>query len=120
MKNTPEKLKALDNMVLAVKFYNEHCSDTGYQVSRHFTPDKKFLHLRIDTPHDDEYAAYPDVYFEGNWFGTGMVNFEIATKGYGDHSIGQAQRAMRGLECAIEVVKVLIATAEASGLNVHR
>ena len=34
MKNTPERLKALDNMVLAVKYFNEHCNDTGYQVER--------------------------------------------------------------------------------------
>ena len=57
MRNTPERLKALDTMVLAVKLYNEHVSDTGYQVSRHTTPDNKFLHLRIHTPKDDEYAA---------------------------------------------------------------
>ena len=41
------------------------------------------------------------------------------TTGYGDHSFGQAQRALHGLECAIELVKVMTATAEASGLHVH-
>ena len=73
MRNTPERLKALDTIVLAVKLYNEHVSDTGYQVSRHTTPDNKFLHLRIHTPKDDEYAAYPEVYFESDWYGTGMI-----------------------------------------------
>ena len=119
MRNTPERLKALDTMVLAVKLYNEHVSDTGYQVSRHTTPDNKFLHLRIHTPKDDEYAAYPEVYFESDWYGTGMIGLEIATKGYGDHSLAQAQRALHGLECAIELVKVLTAAAEAFGLTVH-
>ena len=49
-----------------------------------------------------------------------MMSFGIATTGYGDHSFKQAQRALHGLECAIEVVKVMTATAEASGLHVHR
>ncbi len=120
MKNTPERLKALDNMVLAVKFFNEHISDTGYQIERHVSPDNQYIDLRIQTPRDDEYAAYPEVYFEGDWYGTGMVSFKIATTGYGDHSMKQAQRALRGLECAIDLVKVLTATAEASGLTVHR
>ena len=120
MKNTPERLKALDNMVLAVKYFNEHCNDTGYQVEREIYDDDKHIDLRIRTPRDDEYAAYPEVYFESDWYGTGMIGFEIATKGYGDHSLAQAQRALHGLECAIELVKVLTATAEASGLTVHR
>ena len=119
MKNTPERLKALDNMVLAVKFFNEHCSDTGYQVEREIYDDDKYIDLRIRTPRDDEYAAYPEVYFKGDWYGIGMVCFEIGTTGYGDHSLAQVQRALHGLECAIELVKVLIATAEASGLKVH-
>ena len=120
MKNTPERLKALDNMVLAVKFFNEHISETGYQIERRVSTDNQYIDLRIRTPRDDEYAAYPEVYFEGDWYGTGMIGFEIATKGYGDHSLAQAQRALHGLECAIELVKVLTATAEASGLTVHR
>ena len=90
MKNTPERLKALDNMVLAVKFFNEHCSDTGYQVEREIYDDDKYIDLRIRTPRDDEYASYPEVYFKGDWYGTGMVCFEIGTTGYGDHSLAQA------------------------------
>ena len=93
MRNTPERLKALDNMVLAVKFFNEHCSDTGYQVEREIYDDDKYIDLRIRTPRDDEYAAYPEVYFKGDWYGTGMVCFESGTTGYGDHSLAQAQRA---------------------------
>ena len=120
MKNTPERLKALDNMVLAVKFFNEHISETGYEIERRVSSDNQYIDLRIKTPRDDEYAAYPEVYFEGDWYGTSMVCFGIATTGYGDHSMKQAQRALHGLECAIELVKVLTATAEASGLTVHR
>ena len=120
MRNTTERLKALDNMVLAVKFFNEHISETGYQIERRVSPDNEYLDLRIRTPRDDEYAAYPEVYFNGDWYGTGAVSFGIATTGYGDHSIAQAQRALHGLECAIELVKVLTATAEASGLRVQR
>ena len=119
MKNTPENLKAVDNLCLAVKFFNEHCSDTGYQVTRRITPDNQYIILRILTPRDDEYAAYPDVYFNDDWFGGNILSFEIGTKGYGDHSIKQAERVKHGLECAIELVKVLTATAEASGLIVH-
>ena len=119
MKNTTERLKALDNMVLAVKFFNEHCNDTGYQVERRISPDGKYIDLCIHIPDDDEYAAYPKVYFNGDWYGTGMVSFEIATIGYGDQTLKQAQRALHGIECAIELVKVLKATAEASGLTVH-
>ena len=120
MKNTPDRLKALDNMVLAVKFYNEHVSDTGYQIEHRVSPDNEYLDLRIRTPRDDEHTAYPEVYVDDDWYGTGALCFGIATTGYGDHSIGQAQRALRGLECAIELVKVLTATAEESGFRVHR
>ena len=119
MKNTPERLKALDNMVLAVQFYNGHISDTGYQIERRISPDGTYIDLRIIIPRDDAYAAYPEVYFDGDWYGTGWVSFGIATTGYGDHSLEQAQRALHGLECAIELVKVLTAAAEAFGLTVH-
>ena len=120
MKNTPERLKALDNMVLAVKFFNEHISETGYQIERRVSTDNQYIDLCIRTPRDDEYAAYPEVYINDDWYGTGMVSFGIATTGYGDHSFGQAQRALHGLEWAIDLVKVMTATAEASGLTVHR
>ena len=120
MKNTPERLKAMDNIVMAVKYFNEHISETGYQIERHISADNEYIYLRIKTPRDDKYAAYPEVYINDDWYGTGMVSFGIATTGYGDHSFGQAQRALHGLECAIELVKVMTATAEASGLTVHR
>ena len=120
MKNTPERMKALNTMALAVEFFNKHHNDTGYHVERETSADGRYIDLLIQTPSDDEYAAYPKVYFNSDWYGTGMVSFEIATKSYGDQSITQAQRALHGLECAIELVKVLTATAEASGLTVHR
>lgn len=120
MKNTPERLKALDNIVLAVRYFNEHIRDTGYQIERRVSPDNEYIDLRIKTPRDNKYAAFPEVYIDDDWYGTGMVSFGIATTGYGDHSFGQAQRALHGLECAIELVKVMIATAETSGLTVHR
>lgn len=120
MKNTPERLKALDNIVMAVNYFNERISDTGYQIERRVSPDNEYIFLRIKTPRDDEYAAYPEVYIDDDWYGTGMMSFGIATTGYGDHSFKQAQRALHGLECAIELVRVMTATAEASGLTVHR
>ena len=52
MKNTPERLKALDNMVLAVKFFNEHISETGYQIERRVSTDNQYIDLRIRTPRD--------------------------------------------------------------------
>ena len=120
MKNTPERLKALDNMVLSVNFFNEHIRDTGYRIERRISPDDEYLDLRIRNPRDDERTAYPEVFVDDDWYGTGALCFGIATTGYGDHSIGQAERALRGLECAIEMVKVLTAAAESSGLRVHR
>ena len=120
MKNTPERLKALDNMVLAVKFFNEHINETGYQIERRVSTDNQYIDLRIRTPRDDEYAAYPEVYFEGDWYGTGMVSFGIATTGYGDHSIAQAQRAVAGLQIAIDLVEALLTTAELYGLKIRR
>ena len=120
MKNTPERLKALDNMVLAVKFFNEHISETGYQIERRVSTDNQYIDLRIKTPRDDEYAAYPEVYFEGDWYGTGMVCFGIATTGYGDHSLAQAQRAANGLLTAINLVTALYTTAEIAGLTTRR
>ena len=118
MKNTPERLKALDNMVLAVKFYNEHISDTGYQIERRVSPDNQYIDLRIRTPRDDEYAAYPEVYFEGDWYGTGMVCFGIATTGYGDHSLRQAQRVTTGLLAATNLVQNLYMVAEVAGFTI--
>lgn len=54
MKNTPERLKALDNMVLAVKFFNEHCNDTGYQVEREIYDDHSPGRYRISVDHRPE------------------------------------------------------------------
>ena len=47
MKNTPERLKALDNMVLAVKFFNEQISETGYEIERRVSSDNQYIDLRI-------------------------------------------------------------------------
>ena len=65
MKNTPERLKAMDNIVMAVKYFNEHISETGYQIERHISADNEYIYLRIKTPRDDKYAAYPEVYING-------------------------------------------------------
>ena len=120
MKNTPEGLMALDNVVRAAKIFNERCVNTGYQIERFISSDEQYIDLQIKAPRDNDSTAYPEIYFNSDWYGTGMVEFGIATTGYGDHSLRQAQRALHGLECAIELVKVLITTAEASGLTVHR
>ena len=43
MKKTNERLKALDTMVLAVEFFNEHHNDTGYHVERTISEDGKYV-----------------------------------------------------------------------------
>ena len=41
MKNTPERLKALDNIVQAAKIFNERCVNTGYQIERFISSDEQ-------------------------------------------------------------------------------
>ena len=115
MKNTPEVRSAFDQMVALA-----HHLNNGYQIEIRYFPGGEHIALRIRKPVDTEWAVYPEVDFYDDWYGEESVRFEIVTTGYGDHSLAQAQRALHGLECAIELVKVLTATAEASGLTVHR
>ena len=119
MKSTPDKMNALYSMETAVRFFNEHCFDTGYRVTRQTTPDNRRISLRVQTPRDDAYNAYPEIHLDDDWNGTGKLSFEIVTVGYSDHSLQQAERVYHGLECAIEIVKVLTSTAEGCGLQVH-
>ena len=113
MKSTPENRKAVDAIIDTVRI-----KDTGYQI--YVNEYDGYFYISLRQPRDTDKVAYPEIFCKDNWFGDKALGFEIATTGYGDHSMKQAQRALRGLECAIELVKVLTATAEASGLTVHR
>ena len=115
MKNTPEVQRMFDQMSEIA----EHLT-SGYRIETTRYCEGEYVSLRIRKPADTEWAVYPEIYFSDDWYGIESVRFGIATTGYGDHSMKQAQRALHGLECAIELVKVLTATAEASGLTVHR
>ena len=82
---------------------------TGYEIEYRIAPDDDYIGVRIRTPRDDD------------WYGTGAVCFGIATTVYGDHSVGQAQRAMRGLELAwLEASLQLRGTGELRNLHPHR
>ena len=113
MKDTLESRKAVNAIIDTAQI-----KDTGYQVS---TSDYDgHFYLCIRQPKDTDKVAYPEIFCKDNWYGEKALGFEIATTGYGDHSIAQAQRVLHGLECAIDLVKVLTATAEACGLRIHR
>lgn len=120
MKNTDELRAAFDKMVLAANHLNTHCMDTGYQIERRVSADQQYLTLRIRKHSDTDSAVYPEVLFADEWFGDACIRFEICTVGYGDHSIAQAERVIRGLTAATEFVKTLYATAEECGLTTCR
>ena len=113
MKNTPENHAALERIASIAKFLN-----TGYQIE--LMEYETFLTLRVRQPRDTDQAAYPEIYYNDDWFGEKTVSFEIATTGYGDHSLRQAQRVTTGLLTAINLVTNLYTTAELAGLEVRR
>ncbi|MBQ6513402.1 MAG: hypothetical protein IJI09_01650 [Clostridia bacterium] len=110
MKSTPERRTALELVAATAKALN-----TGYQIEA--LDYEGCLYLTIRKPRDTEDAAYPEIYYKDDWYGTKAVGFEISTTGYGDHSLKQAQRAVTGLNTAIALVNCLYATAKAAGLD---
>ena len=113
MKRTPENLSALEHIAAVNRAMN-----TGYQIE--VLDYAEFITLRIRQPRDTEEVAYPEIFYKDDWYGDKAVGFEICTTGYGDHSLQQAQRAMAGLQTAIQLVNTLYSTAEAAGLDTHR
>ena len=113
MKDTLENRKAVNAIIDTARI-----KDTGYQVS---TSDYDgHFYLCIRQPRDTDKVAYPEIFCKDNWFGDKALGFEIATTGYGDHSIAQAQRAVAGLQIAIGLVEALLTTAELYGLKIRR
>ncbi len=113
MKNTPENQKAANAIIDTARI-----KDTGYQV---FTSDcDGCFYICIRQPKDSDKVAYPEVFCKDDWYGEKALGFEIATTGYGDHSIAQAQRAVAGLHIAIDLVEAMLTTAELYGLKTHR
>ena len=110
MKDTPENRKAVNAIIDTARI-----KDTGYQVS---TSDYDgHFYLCIRQPRDTDKVAYPEIFCKDDWYGEKALGFEIATTGYGDHSIAQAQRAVAGLQIAIDLVEALLTTAELYGLK---
>ena len=113
MKDTLENRKAVNAIIDTARI-----KDTGYQVS---TSDYDgHFYLCIRQPKDTDKVAYPEIFCKDNWYGEKALGFEIATTGYGDHSIAQAQRAVAGLQIAIDLVEALLTTAELYGLKTRR
>ena len=79
-----------------------------------------YFYISLRQPRDTDKVAYPEIFCKDNWFGDKALGFEIATTGYGDHSIAQAQRAVAGLQIAIDLVEALLTTAELYGLKIRR
>ena len=113
MKDTLENRKAVNAIIDTARI-----KDTGYQVSTRDYDGHFYLCIR--QPRDTDKVAYPEIFCEDNWYGEKALGFEIATTGYGDHSIAQAQRAVAGLQIAIDLVEALLTTAELYGLKTHR
>ena len=113
MKDTLENRKAVNAIIDTARI-----KDTGYQVS---TSDYDgHFYLCIRQPRDTDKVAYPEIFCKDDWYGEKALGFEIATTGYGDHSIAQAQRAVAGLQIAIDLVEALLTTAELYGLKTSR
>ena len=113
MKDILENRKAVNAIIDTARI-----KDTGYQVS---TSDYDgHFYLCIRQPKDTDRVAYPEIFCKDNWYGEKALGFEIATTGYGDHSIAQAQRAVVGLQIAIDLVEALLTTAELYGLKTRR
>ena len=113
MKDTLENRKAVNAIIDTARI-----KDTGYQVSTSNYDGHFYLCIR--QPKDTDRVAYPEIFCKDNWYGEKALGFEIATTGYGDHSIAQAQRAVAGLQIAIDLVEALLTTAELYGLKTRR
>ena len=113
MKSTPENRKAVDAIIDTVRI-----KDTGYQIS--VNEYDGYFYISLRQPRDTDKVAYPEIFCKDNWFGDKALGFEIATTGYGDHSIAQAQRAVAGLQIAIDLVEALLTSAELYGLKIRR
>ena len=113
MKSRPETRKAISAIVDTARI-----KDTGYQIYINEYDDDFYISIR--QPRDTDKVAYPEIFCKDNWFGEKALGFEIATTGYGDHSIAQAQRAVAGLQIAIDLVEALLTTAELYGLKIRR
>ena len=113
MKDTLENRKAVNAIIDTTRI-----KDTGYQVSTSNYDGHFYLCIR--QPKDTDRVAYPEIFCKDNWYGEKALGFEIATTGYGDHSIAQAQRAVAGLQIAIDLVEALLTTAELYGLKTRR
>ena len=113
MKSTPENRKAVDAIIDTVRI-----KGTGYQI--YVNEYVGYFYISLRQPRDTDKVAYPEIFCKDNWFGDKALGFEIATTGYGDHSIAQAQRAVAGLQIAIDLVEALLTTAELYGLKIRR
>ena len=113
MKSTPENRKAVDAIIDTVRI-----KGTGYQI--YVNAYDAYFYISLRQPRDTDKVAYPEIFCKDNWFGDKALGFEIATTGYGDHSIAQAQRAVAGLQIAIDLVEALLTTAELYGLKIRR
>ena len=113
MKDTLENRKAANAIIDTARI-----KDTGYQIRISEYDDCFFISVR--QPKDTEMIAYPEIFCKDDWYGEKALGFEIATTGYGDHSIAQAQRAVAGLQIAIDLVEALLTTAELYGLKTRR
>ena len=113
MKSTPENRKAVNAIIETARI-----KDTGYEIiSQEYDG---YFYLNLRQPRNTDKVAYPEIFCKDNWFGEKALGFEIATTGYGDHSIAQAQRAVAGLQIAIDLVEALLTTAELYGLKIRR
>lgn len=113
MKSTPENRKAVNAIIETARI-----KGTGYEIL--ISDYEEAFYLNIRRPGNTDRVAYPDIYCKDNWYGDEALGFEIATTGYGDHSIVQAQRAVAGLQIAIDLVEALLTTAELYGLKIRR
>ena len=113
MKDTLENRKAVNAIIDTAEI-----KGTGYQVSARDYDG--YLYLYIRQPRDTDKVAYPEIFCKDDWYGEKALGFEIATTGYGDHSVAQAKRAVAGLQIAIDLVEALLTTAELYGLKIHR
>ena len=113
MKSTPENRKAVNAIIETVRI-----KDTGYQI--YVNEYDGYFYISLRQPRDTEKVAYPEIFCKDNWFGDKALGFEIATTGYGGHSIAQAQRAVAGLQIAIDLVEALLTTADLYGLKIRR
>ena len=95
----------------------EHLT-SGYRIETTNYCEGDYVSLRIRKPADTEWAVYPDIYFSDDWYGIESVRFGIATTGYGDHSLRQAQRVTTGMLAATNLVQNLYMVAEVAGFTI--